>query len=123
MKCNQVKENGEQCKSSAMTSSDYCYFHNPAISEEEKKEAQARGGKNRSMTTIEPLSKVKIGKVSDVTLLLIDTINQVRSGNMNVKMANCVGFLSDKLVRTMEAGNLEERFTKLEQLVMSKTHK
>lgn len=123
MKCKHTKENGQQCKSSAMSGSKYCYFHNPAISKEEKKEAQSRGGRNRAITLKEALPEMNIMKVSDVTLLLVDTINQVRTGKMDVKMANCIGFLGDKLTRTMEAGNLAERFDKLERLVMGKTHK
>jgi len=120
MKCNHIKKDGGECNSSAMSGSGYCYFHNPAISEEEKKEVQARGGRNRAVTLRGPLPEIEIAKVSDVTLLLVDTINQVRTGKMDVKMANCIGFLGDKLTKTMEAGSLAERFDKLERLVMGK---
>jgi len=123
MKCKKRKVNGGQCNSSAMSGSDFCYFHNPAISAEEKRGAQARGGAGRAKMLKVLLPEIKIKKVSDITILLVDTINQVRAGKMDVKMANCMGFLSDKLTKTMEVGNLAERFNKLEQLVMGKKHK
>jgi len=120
MKCKHKKENGEQCNSSAMNGSNYCYFHNPTISKEEKKDTQARGGKNRKAILKESLPEIKIKKVSDITLLLVNTINQVRIGKMDAKIANCIGFLSDKLIKTMEVSNLEERLKKIEQLIMGK---
>jgi len=123
MQCKHTKENGEQCNGNAMNESDYCYTHNPDISEEEKKEAKARGGSNRAVLIKEPLAEMPIKKMPDVALLIVDTINRVRAGKMDIRVANCLGFLSDKLIKALEVSDLEERFEKLEQLVNEKAER
>lgn len=42
------------------------------------------------------------------------TINQVRLGELDPKLANCVGYLSGVLLRALEANQLEERISDLE---------
>jgi len=123
MRCVYKKENGGQCQANAMTNSDYCYMHNPDISEKEKMEAKIRGGSNRSMIIKNPLPELQIKKIPDVALLIVDTINRVRAGEMDVRVANCLGFLSDKLIKALEVSDLEERFEKLEQIVNNKSLK
>lgn len=123
MKCNHKKENGEQCNGNAMIDNEYCYMHNPDISEEEKKEAKARGGSNRAVLVKEPLTEIHIQKMPDIALLIVDTINRVRAGEMDIRVANCLGFLSDKLIKALEVSELEERFEKLEQLINEKAER
>jgi len=106
-----------------MNNSDYCYFHNPDISEEEKKAATVRGGSNRALVIKYPLVEMPIKKMPDVALLIVDTINRVRAGEMDIRVANCLGFLSDKLIKALEVSELEERFEKLEQLINEKAER
>jgi len=122
MKCEFNKPDGTQCDAHAIKGSGFCFFHNPDISDEEKREAQTRGGQARGLTLATPLPVMNIKKIPDVTLFLIDTINRVRAGEMDVRIANSLGFLSDKLMRALELSDLEERFNKLEQLVNEKTN-
>jgi hypothetical protein len=123
MKCTYKKEGGGPCNANAMIESDYCYVHNPDISAEEKRDANVRGGSNRAVTLKDPLPEMPIRKMPDVALLLVDTINRVRTGKMDIRVANCLGFLSDKLIKALEISELEERFDKLERLVNEKTPK
>jgi hypothetical protein len=58
-----------------------------------------------------------IGGVGDVCVLLAKTINDVRTGRLDPKLANCVGYLSGILVRAFEVGELEERLAMLERSV------
>jgi hypothetical protein len=58
-----------------------------------------------------------IGGVADVCTLLARTINDVRTGRLDPKLANCVGYLSGILVRAFEVGELEERLAMLERSV------
>jgi len=122
MQCEFNKPDGTQCEAHAIKDSGFCYFHNPDISDEEKREAQTRGGQARGVTLAEPLPVMNIKKIPDITLFLVDTISRVRAGKMDVRTANCLGFLSDKLMRALELSDLEERFNKLEQLVNEKTN-
>jgi len=116
MKCKHIKANGEQCKANAMSGLDYCYLHNPKISEEEKKKANQKGGLNRAKTVKEALPLLVIKEPGDTVTLLIDTINRVRAGDLDIKVANCIGFLSEKLLRAFEL-NKETTDKKIDILI------
>lgn len=117
MKCQQITE-GKQCGASAMRGSQYCYFHNPSISSEDKLEAQIRGGQNRSLRVSEPLSLIKIRNANDITELLIDTINKVRMGELDCRIANTIGFLTGITLKSFEISALEERVDKIEKTIV-----
>jgi len=120
MKCTQIKENGEPCGANAMQEASFCYLHNPAISEEEKREAQARGGANRGLTVNEPLPLIPLSKPADAITLLADTIQRVRAGQLDVRIANSIGVLSGHLIKAFEVSQLNERVEIIERVVMEK---
>jgi hypothetical protein len=61
----------------------------------------------------------QIETVRDVCDLLSTTINDVRKGRLDPKIANTVGYLASVLVKAMEVGDLEERLAMLETAVKS----
>ncbi len=97
-----------------MRNSDYCYLHNPEISQEEKLEAQTRGGQNRSLKVYQPLPPVRIEKTSDIMKLLTDTINQVRQGELDCRIGNTIGYLAGVAIKAYETSELEERLERIE---------
>ena len=117
MKCKFIKDDETLCNANAMSDSSYCFLHNPDISEEEKQNAQAKGGKGNKIKIMEPLEQVAIEKVEDVVKLLADTINRVRSGELDIKIANCIGYLSGHLTKAMEISELEQRIQTIERAV------
>jgi len=120
MKCKATKEDDEQCNANAMNGSDFCYTHNPDIPEEEKKQAQANGGANRALILKEPLPVIALTEPSDAVLLVADTIRRVRAGELDIKTANCIGFLSDKLLKAFEISNLNGRLELVERTILKK---
>jgi hypothetical protein len=50
----------------------------------------------------------------DVSAFLADSINQLRRGQLDPRVANGVGYLSSVLLRALEQGPLEERLAKIE---------
>lgn len=116
MKCQQII-NGKQCGANAMKNNDYCYLHNPKISEDEKLKAQTKGGLNRSLTISEPLKSIEINNAKDITQLLAETINQVRDGSLDCRIANTIGFLAGITLKSFEVSNLEERINKIESTI------
>jgi hypothetical protein len=52
----------------------------------------------------------------DVSHLLADSINQLRRGELDPRVANAVGYLSTVLLRALEQGPLEDRVAKLESM-------
>jgi len=117
MKCSFIKDDGEKCEANAVKDSEFCYFHNPDISDEEKKEAQTNGGANRALTLKEPLPVLLIANQDDAVLLVADTINRVRAGKLDIRTANCLGFLADKLLKALEASQTNDKLEKIERLL------
>ena len=117
MKCKFIKPDGTQCNANAMSGLDYCWTHNPDISDEEKREAKQRGGQARALTIANPLPALPITEPNDAVLLIVDTINRVRSGELDIKTANCLGFLTDKLLKAFEASQTNDKLERIERLL------
>lgn len=117
MKCEFIKPDGQKCEAHAIKDSEFCYFHNPDISDEEKREAQSNGGKTKALTLKEPLPELPIAKPEDAVMLVADTISRVRAGKLDIRTANCLGFLSDKLLKAFETSQLDDRLERLERLL------
>jgi len=120
MECKQIKENGEPCKTPARKKDDRCFFHSNKVSEKMKQQARSRGGKVVKILATENLQPIKIEGTIDVTLLLVDVINKTRSGNMDIKVANTIGFLSGHLLRAFQDSTIEQRISKIEELLLSR---
>ena len=120
MKCTFTKENNKSCNANAMRTSKYCYLHNPEISEEEKFNVQSTGGKGNAIKVFEPLESMKIQEPSDVVLLLADTINRVRTGEIDLRVANCIGYLSGHITKALEIADLEKRIEVVERVVLNR---
>ena len=123
MKCIYIKEGGEQCNAFAMGNSQFCYLHNPDITDEEKREAQSNGGKTKALTLKEPLPELVLAEPADAVLLIADTISRVRAGTLDIRTANCLGFLSDKLLKAFETSRLNDRLEVIERVILEKKTK
>ena len=123
MKCEFIKPDGQKCEAYAVKGSKFCYFHNPDISDEEKREAQSNGGKTKALTLKEPLPELALIKPDDAVLLIADTISRVRAGALDIRTANCLGFLSDKLLKAFEVSRLNDRVEIIERVVLEKRQK
>ena len=123
MKCEFIKPDGKQCNANAMSEADYCYTHNPDISDEEKREAKQRGGRARALTIANPLPALPIAEPEDAVLLIADTIKRVRAGKLDIRTANCLGFLSDKLLKAFETSRLDDRLEVIERVILEKKTK
>jgi len=120
MKCEHIKPDGQKCEAHAVKDSEFCYFHNPDISDEEKREAQSNGGKTKALTIQEPLPAIALATPDHAVLLIADTINRVRAGKLDIRTANCLGFLSDKLLKAFEVSQLNGRVEIIEQVISKK---
>lgn len=119
-KCRFIKPDGTKCEAWAMSNSEFCYLHNPEISNEEKREIQSRGGQANKIKVLEPLPPIEIKKGEDVIFLLEDTINKVRAGEMDLRVANCIGYLAGHLLRAIETTKLEDRIETIERAILER---
>jgi len=123
MKCIFVKENNEQCQANAMKDGQYCFLHNPDIQEKEKKLAQAKGGKGNIIRIEKTLPQVIIRTPDDVVILLTDVINRVRSGELDVRIANVLGYLSGHLIKALEVSEVDKRVSTIERIILERSTK
>lgn len=120
MKCSFLSKDKSNCSAHAMIGSQYCYFHNPEIDEGSKKSAQSRGGKGNATLIREPLPPVSIKEAKDVVLLLEDTVNRVRAGEVEVRIGNCIGLLSGQIIKALEIAQLQNRVEIIERAILER---
>jgi len=118
-KCTFRKKNGSHCSANAQASNGLCVFHDPNKASEGHR-ARRAGGITRSRppavlptdTPDHPLGNPK--QVSD---LLADSVNRLRRGQLDPRVANAMGYLSSVLLRALEQGPMEERLAYVEAIL------
>jgi hypothetical protein len=121
-RCEGVALGGAQCHAAALADSTFCFFHDPSKAAE-RHEAHAAGGRQNRMKTLGPgIPNVKIKDSRDVVALLSDTINQVRKGLIDPRIANSVGYLANQMVRVLAQNELEDRIQKLEEAIKRRSN-
>jgi hypothetical protein len=92
----------------------YCFFHDPDAAAK-RKAAQKAGGQGRQIKVLSPSAPdAKLKDARDAVNLLAETINQVRRGEIDPKVANAVGYLTGLLLKALYQTDLEQRVTALE---------
>jgi hypothetical protein len=51
---------------------------------------------------------------------MADTISRVRAGEMDIRVANCLGFLTDKLLKAFEVSRLNDKVEFIERIILEK---
>jgi hypothetical protein len=119
--CSATKPDQSKCQAPALPGSEFCFFHDPSKAEK-RREAQAQGGRQNRMKTLEDSAPdVKVKDSGDAIALISDTINQVRKGKIDPRVANSVGFLANILLKAVERNKLETRIEQLEALLKVQT--
>ena len=122
-RCHYKCRGSAQCKANAQSSSEFCFFHDPAL-DEERAAARKAGGiaRTRKITLPANVPARPLHTAVDVAELLGETINQVRRGEIDLRISNAIGYLSGILLSAIERSSLEERLANLEAVVASKPH-
>jgi hypothetical protein len=101
-----------------MSGGEYCYLHSPDISDDEKRASQSKGGANRALMTMPaPLPAMSLTAPNDAIDLLADTINRVRAGELDVRIANCLGVLAGHLLKAFEVSKLNDKVEEITRIV------
>lgn len=117
-KCKEIKDDGITCNAWAQAGKSFCLMHDPEMEEEHKLICQ-KGGQTPKKN-FNPLSPIFLDDPGDVVNLLADTINKVRTGEMDLRVANCIGYLSGHLTKAFEVAQLDKRITLIEGVVWTK---
>jgi hypothetical protein len=106
-RCQFISKNGSRCHADPQAGKDWCFFHDP---EQKKKQAEARkqGGEARTRQT-EPeialppnLSVLSLKNGNDIRMLMAETINDLRCGNMDLRAARTIGYLAGLHLRALK---------------------
>lgn len=113
--CAHIKPTKEQCRGYAVSGSKYCFAHDPAQASK-RKAAQRKGGEAGRVATL-PESSLSVRNMSDVLELMELTINDVRAGRLDVKVANAIGYLANVSVKVIQQTDIEARLEALESVL------
>jgi hypothetical protein len=115
MQCVFVKRDGSQCRATALPGATLCLFHHPDHARR-RAAARRRGGISRSRprTLPEDAPDLPLKTAGEVAAALGSTINAVRRGQLDARIANSIGVLAGVLLKALSAGDLEERVALLE---------
>ena len=96
-----------------------CYFHaNP----DKASELSQRGGRAKdplSGSTLPKYVERSLKTVGDVTSLLADTMNDLRSGRIDARLANKVGFLASGTLKASSKATSGTGLVQMEALLSS----
>jgi hypothetical protein len=104
----------------AMVGSRFCFFHSPAM-QKARRAAQQRGGQANGPAVLPAdAADVQLESAKDIAVLLAQTINQARKGQIAPKIAGTIGYLASSLVKILETSNMEERLAKVEKVLQTR---
>ena len=118
--CAATKGDGTACGAAALPGSQFCFFHDPAKAAARRKAQSAGGLANKMATLPADVPDVIVEDGADVVKLLGATINQVRRGEIDPRVANAVGYLSNIVLSATDQRELENRLAELETLVKNR---
>lgn len=118
-KCQFRKKDGSRCRANAEATNGLCVFHDPEKAADGRRARRAGGITRSRVAAVLPPNTpdCPLEDPRDVSNLLADSINQVRSGQLDPKVANTVGYLGSVLLRSLEQGRTEEASPNLEDSV------
>lgn len=102
--CAHLNPDGTACLARPQNGSEYCFFHDPRTAEK-RHESQRQGGIERTpnKAVLSPdTTKVRFRGTRDVVKLAAATIEQVRCGQLEVRIANSIAQLAGVALKAME---------------------
>jgi hypothetical protein len=114
--CSFIKKDKQKCRANPIAGSEFCFSHDPGMAERKRLAVKKGGTTIRKNTT--SLSSIEVNNVNDVVRLLTTMINEVRLGDAEIRVANCIGYLSGHLIRAIEISSLENRVAQIERTII-----
>jgi hypothetical protein len=118
--CKARKPDGHACHAKAGIGSDFCFFHDPELSDV-RRQAQCRGGRKNTHIRVIP-SHTPDFRFSDsvrIKELLEYAANGLVHGDLDPKSAYVLGYLADCALRAHKLITLEQRIDEVEKLIHS----
>ena len=111
MQCEHKKRDGKRCGARALTGQNRCAIHaHPGRAAE----LGSKGGRRRAMYSATDLREFAAPKTAaDLRDLLAESIIEIRSGRLDPKIANALGYLGASYLRAVEVSDVQERLNAL----------
>jgi hypothetical protein len=106
---------GRQCQTPPLRGEQFCFFHHPNY-EEARKHAQRSGGLKGSRAVLPSAVYHRLDTRDALIDLLSETVQQVRTGQLDCKVANAVGYLANVIRQVIEESDLETLRAEIEAL-------
>jgi hypothetical protein len=103
-KCQYILTDGSRCQAWALKGKTLCFSHSPET-KEAKLLAVRKGGQSKEIEIKSPLEKIKVDTPRDVIYLVSKIIEEVRSGQIDVRVASGLGYLSGVLLKAFEVSH------------------
>jgi hypothetical protein len=111
MKCGAKNKAGKPCGAAAIGGTKRCVMHSGRAVE-----LGSKGGRRRARFNPEGLAEFTAPKnAADLRDLLAQSIVEIRTGKMDPKLANAVGYVGASYLRALEVSDVETRLEKLER--------
>lgn len=118
--CIFIKKDGKRCGSYPVEGSSYCINHEPRM-QEKKLEAVKNGGAATSYEKLGlALPEMVISNPSDVVGAAVQTVNEVRAGQLPPKVASTIGYLLGIVLKAYEVANLDQRVELIESVLVER---
>jgi hypothetical protein len=123
--CKATRKDGKSCAAQAQAGREYCFFHDPDKAADSRA-AKSKGGSSgrATLSVVKPwrgeagdVTVLKSATVPDLVNLLADTIDEVKTGKVDPRVANAVGYLAGVILKALEYDALNERLAALEEAV------
>jgi hypothetical protein len=116
--CKARKPDGHACQAKARTGSDFCFFHDPELSDA-RHQAQCRGGRQHPRLRVIPSHTPDFDFSNSIRIidLLEYAANRLVHGDLDHKSAYVLGYLADCALRAHKVVTLEQRIVEVERLI------
>jgi len=113
--CEMIKADGGKCQGRKIASSSYCFFHDPEKGAEREAAQKAGGLRNKLAVLSRSTPDARLLDAPDALRLVAETINQVRRGEIDPKVANTIGYLCSLFLKTLNETESERRLAALQR--------
>jgi hypothetical protein len=110
----------KQCSGFAIDNSDYCLSHDPNLSDKRKERAILGGSANGYKTLEQSLTPLSITSPDEAPKIALQIMNEVRSGILPVKVASCLAYLLNTLIKSYEISQIKDRMEIIDSVLVSR---
>ena len=115
MNCKAIKKDGTPCQALAVAGREYCFFHDPEKADIQQA-ARSKGGQQNVHRPLQTdVGRLPLRDAGSVVAFLEETVNDVRTGSIDARVGNCLGYLAGVVLKALEHSELEERVAALEE--------